>query len=147
MSDTLQRPSTGRRASSARGATRLREAGAPRGPWTRAVWSGAAVTVATLAVVLIVVPMVKGRATVSAAEILAKSATQLAQRASAGIELLEYELVLDGVPRGMMPDNDNGTTACPVHRPILPAFRYSASPLMSPAHVVRQNPGRRSGSR
>ena len=29
--------------------------------------------------------------------------------ASAGVELLEYELVLDGVPREMMPDNDNGT--------------------------------------
>ena len=96
-------------ASSARGATRLRETGAPRGRWSRAAWSAAAVTVATLAAVLIVVPMVKGPATVSAAEILAKSANRLAEKASEGIELLEYELVLDGVPREMMPENDNGT--------------------------------------
>jgi hypothetical protein len=95
--------------SSPRGATRLRETAAFPSRWRRAAWSGAAVAVATLVVVLFVVPMVKGPATVSAAEILAKSANRLAQTPSAGIELLEYELVLDGVPREMMPDNSNGT--------------------------------------
>ena len=95
--------------SSPRGATRLRETAAPSSRWGRAAWSGAAVAVATLVVVFFVVPMVKGPATVSAAEILAKSANRLAQTASAGVELLEYELVLDGVPREMMPDNSNGT--------------------------------------
>ena len=95
--------------SAPRGATRLRETAAPPGRWRRAAWSGAAVAVATVVVVLFVVPMVKGPATVSAAEILAKSANRLAQTASAGVELLEYQLVLDGVPREMMPDNSNGT--------------------------------------
>ena len=95
--------------SSTRGATRLRETAAPASLWRRTVWSAAAVAVATLAAVLVVVPMVKGPATVSAAEILARSANRLAQKASAGIELLENQLVLDGVPREMMPDNDNGT--------------------------------------
>jgi len=95
--------------SSPLGATRLRETSVPRPRWHRAAWSGLAVSVATLAVVLFVVPMVKSRATVSAAEILAKSANRLAQTTSAGVELLEYELVLDGVPREMMPDKTNGT--------------------------------------
>ena len=133
-------------ASSARGATRLRETGAPRGPWSRAAWSAAAVTVATLAVVLVVVPMVKGPATVSAAEILAKSANRLAQKASAGIELLEYQLVLDGVPREMMPENDNGTYRVsqvidhnsPGH------FRYSSfAPDGRLLTSIAQDPGRR----
>jgi hypothetical protein len=91
------------------GATRLRKTAAPRPRWHRAAWSGAALAAATLAVVLFAVPMIKGPATVSAAEVLARSASQLAQTASAGIELLEYELVLDGVPREMMPDKTNGT--------------------------------------
>ncbi len=133
-------------ASSVRGATRLRQTGPPRGPWSRAAWSAAAVTVATLAAVLIVVPMVKGPATVSAAEILAKSANQLAQKASAGIELLEYELVLDGVPREMMPENDNGTYRvsqvidhnAPGH------FRYSSfAPDGRLLTSIAQDPGRR----
>ena len=96
-------------AASPLGATRLRKTGAPRPRWHHAVWSGAALAAATLAVVVFVAPMIKGPATVSASEILAKSANQLAQTASAGIELLEYELVLDGVPREMMPDKSNGT--------------------------------------
>jgi hypothetical protein len=52
--------------------------------------------------------LVKGPATVSASEILAKSASRLAERVT-GIESLEYELVLDGVTREMMPDRENGT--------------------------------------
>jgi hypothetical protein len=45
---------------------------------------------------------------VSASEILAKSATQLSAPAS-GVELLEYELVLDGVPKEMLPDQESGS--------------------------------------
>ena len=48
-------------------------------------------------------------ATVSAAEILAKSASQLSATVTGGVELLEYQLVLDGVPKEMMPDGADGT--------------------------------------
>jgi hypothetical protein len=87
------------------GATRLRSEPARSG--RRAVWSAAAVVVATLAAVVFVVPMVKGPASVSAAEILARSADRLAERAT-GVEVLEYELTLDGMPREMMPDYPEG---------------------------------------
>ena len=66
-----------------RGATRLRETAAPPSRWRRTAWSGAAVAVATLVAVLVVVPMVKGPATVSAAEILARSAQQSVANAPA----------------------------------------------------------------
>jgi hypothetical protein len=95
----------------ASGATRLRDSRAARRPWPLAggvLWSAGAVAIATILAVVFVAPIVKGPATVSAAEILAKSATQLATRAGAGIELLEYDLVLDGVPREMMPDHADG---------------------------------------
>ena len=118
----------------------------PRLPsrWRRAAWSGAAVAVATLVVVLFVVPMVKGPATVSAAEILAKSANRLAQTASAGVELLEYELVLDGVPREMMPDQQQRhVPGVAGHRSrfarALPLFELRAR--RSPAHVDRAGSG------
>jgi hypothetical protein len=91
------------------GATRLRGHAAPAGHWRRTAWSAAAVGAVALAVVLFVVPLAKGPTTVSAAEILARSASRLAQTTTAGIELLEYELVLDGVPREMMPDHADGT--------------------------------------
>jgi hypothetical protein len=52
--------------------------------------------------------MIKAPATVSAAGVLAKSADRLAQRVVSGVELLEYELQLDGVPREMMPDHIDG---------------------------------------
>ena len=61
-----------------------------------------------LAIVFVAPMMKKDRGAVSAAEILAESANRLAQPAT-GIELLEYELVLDGVPKDMMPDHANGT--------------------------------------
>lgn len=97
---------------SASGATRLRESPGPRWPWTHAArrtfWSAAAVVAASLAAVVFVAPIVKGPSTVSAAEILAKSATLLGGRASTGIEVLEYDLALDGVPREMMPDHADG---------------------------------------
>ena len=71
---------------------------------------GVGVAAATLIAVLFVAPAVrKPDATVSAAEILAKSASQLSATVTGGVELLEYELVLDGVPKEMMPDGADGT--------------------------------------
>ena len=91
------------------GATRLRADGATRSRRHRAFWSAGVAVAATLIAVLFVAPLIKEPATVSAAEILAASATRLAQPVTAGIETLEYELVLDGVPRELMPDQANGT--------------------------------------
>jgi hypothetical protein len=91
----------------ARGATRLRENARP--VWRRAVWSGGAVAAATLIGIFFVFPMMKGPTTVSASEILAKSASKLAQRVTAGVEFLEYDLTLDGIPGEMMPDNVDGS--------------------------------------
>jgi hypothetical protein len=90
------------------GATRLRDARAARWSWQRSLWGAGAVAAATLLAVVFVAPLVKGPATVSAAEILAKSATLLAARAGSGVEVLEYDLALDGVPREMMPDHADG---------------------------------------
>ena len=93
------------------GATRLRESRVARQPWPlagRVMWSAGAVAIATMLAVVFVAPIVRGPATVSAAEILVKSATQLATPIGAGIEMLEYDLVLDGVPREMMPESVDG---------------------------------------
>jgi hypothetical protein len=89
------------------GATRLRDAGAAQ-PWRRAAWSAAAVAAATLVAIVLVAPAIRDSTTVSASEILARSADRLAQPATSGVELLEYELTLDGVPRAMMPDHVDG---------------------------------------
>jgi hypothetical protein len=92
----------------ASGATRLR---APAGaaPARRWVYSGFAVAAVTLVDVLFVIPAMRRRdTTVSAAEILARSASQLAATPANGVEVLVYELSLDGVPRGMMPDYASG---------------------------------------
>jgi hypothetical protein len=97
----------GRATSERLGATRLRSGGAPR-PRGRAFWSAVAVA-ATIVAVLFVAPLMKGPTTVSASEILAASANRLAESPSTGVEALEYELVLDGVPREMMPDQRDGT--------------------------------------
>jgi hypothetical protein len=94
------------------GATRLRpDARSPHpGADRRWLYGTLGVAAATLIAVLFVAPAVRRTdATVSAAEILAKSATQLAAPVTSGIELLEYELVLDGVPKEMMPDGADGT--------------------------------------
>ena len=90
------------------GATRLRTDVASGGSSRRALWTTAAVVTATLFAVVFVAPLVRGPATVSASEILAKSASRLAERVQ-GVESLEYELTLDGVTREMMPDHENGT--------------------------------------
>jgi len=90
------------------GATRLRPSvnGPARPRW---IYGALAVAAATLLAILFVAPTVrKGEATVSAAEILAKSATQLAAGPSAGIDVLEYELVMDGVPKELIPDQVDG---------------------------------------
>jgi hypothetical protein len=89
-----------------RGATRLTEDARP--VRRRAFWSGAAFAAAMLIAILFVAPMFRGPSTVSAAEILAKSATRLAERVTTGVEILEYELTLEGVPREMMPDHLDG---------------------------------------
>jgi hypothetical protein len=91
------------------GATRLRESRSPRRFLQPAIWSGGAVIAATLLAIFVVVPMVTGPSTVSASEVLARSAVRLADRATAGVERLEYELTLDGMPRDMMPDHPDGT--------------------------------------
>ena len=91
------------------GATRLRPQQAAGG-WWRAAWGTAAVAAATVVAVVVVAPMVKeDRGAVSAAEVLAASATRLSQAITSGIEILEYELVLDGVPKDLMPDHANGS--------------------------------------
>jgi hypothetical protein len=71
---------------------------------------GMSVAAATLIAVLFVAPALRTRdATLSASAILAKSASQLSARVTGGVELLEYELVLDGVPKELIPDGSDGT--------------------------------------
>ena len=90
------------------GATRLRDSEPRRRLLHPAVWSGGAVAAATLLAIFVVAPMFTGPTTVSASEVLARSAVQLADRATSGVEFLEYELTLDGVSRELMPDHVNG---------------------------------------
>jgi hypothetical protein len=102
----LQAEATGNHA----GATRLRDSGSVRLRAESKWLYGLAVAAATVIAVLFVVPAIrKPDATVSASEILAKSATQLSAAVTSGIEVLEYELVLDGVPKEMLPDQVDGT--------------------------------------
>jgi hypothetical protein len=102
------------------GATRLRTQ--PRGfrlPWAgpgrghaegKWIYSGLGMAAATVIAVLFVAPLVKSPATtVSASEILARSASHLSAPITSGVELLEYELVLEGVPQDMLPDHADGT--------------------------------------
>jgi hypothetical protein len=93
------------------GATRLRSiSGESRQAEGSRRWIyTAAALAAALAGVLFIVPAVrKSDATVSASEILAKSATRLSA-VTRGVEVLEYELVLGGVPKEMIPDQVDGT--------------------------------------
>lgn len=95
------------------GATRLRDDRPsvrlqPEGR-RRWIYSGFAVVAATLIAVLFIVPLVRKHDTVvSAAEILAKSASRLATPQATGVESLMYQLALDGAPRDIMPDQDHG---------------------------------------
>jgi hypothetical protein len=106
--DALRRIEQRLEGAGARGATRLRDAAPAASLWRRTAWGGAAVAAATLVAVLFIVPLIKGPSSVSAAEILAASASRLAQPVQWGVEILEYELVLDGMPRDLMPDHANG---------------------------------------
>jgi hypothetical protein len=91
------------------GATRLRDDFRREGRSSRWLYAAAAAA-ATIVAVLFIVPAIrKGDATVSASEILARSVTQLAASPATGIEVLEYELLLDGVPKQMMPDQVDGS--------------------------------------
>ena len=91
------------------GATRLRAPFAPSSANRGWIYGAAAVTFATIVAILFVAPAIRqGDAAVSAAEILAKSATQLASAPATGIEVLEYELVMDGVPKELVPDQVDG---------------------------------------
>ena len=97
------------------GATRLRDR-APRKPrWRLAGWSAAAAVAAAVVMFVFVVPAIRGPETVSAAEILAKSVSRLSA-APDGIEMRIYELVLDGMPRELMPDWTDGRYA--IHQAI-----------------------------
>jgi hypothetical protein len=87
------------------GATRLRPPRGGRPQARRWIYSGLAVAAVTLLAVMFVIPVLRKRdTTVSAAEILARSASQLAAAPASGVEVLVYELTLDGAPREMMPD-------------------------------------------
>jgi hypothetical protein len=98
-----------------RGATRLRAARAesrgfrlqPEGS-RRWIYTAAAIAAALVAVVFVVPAVRKADATVSASEILAKSVSQLSA-VRRGVEVLEYEMVLGGVPKEMVPDQVDGT--------------------------------------
>lgn len=74
----------------------------------RWLYPAAAIAAAIVAVIFIVPAVRHADATVSASEILAKSASQLAV-VTRGVEVLEYELVLGGVPKEMVPDQVDGT--------------------------------------
>jgi hypothetical protein len=93
------------------GATRLRRQTGfrlqPEGS-ARWIYTAAAIAAAIVAVIFVVPAVRKGDATVSASEILAKSANQLSA-VTRGVEVLEYELVLGGVPKEMVPDQVDGT--------------------------------------
>ena len=133
---------------SAPGATRLREP--QQSPtWWRAAWGTAAVAAATLIAVLFVAPLLKeDRGAVSAAEVLAASATRLSEAITSGVEILEYELVLDGVSKDLMPDHANGTYRV---RQVIDhgtpgRFRFASySPDGTPFSAIAQDPvsGRR----
>ncbi len=90
------------------GATRLRDGASGRPPRRRAFWSAAVAVAATAICVLFIAPVIRESTTVSAADVLAASADRLAAPVTAGVEVLHYELILDGVPRELMPDHANG---------------------------------------
>jgi hypothetical protein len=129
------------------GATRLRPA-TPSRAWRPAAWGAAGLVAATVLTIVFVAPMLKkDRGAVSAAEILAESVNRLAHPA-AGIELLEYELVLDGVPKDMMPDHANGTyhVTQAIDHTTPGRFRFSSfGPDGQPISSIAQDPA--SGTR
>ncbi len=125
------------------GATRL-GAAAPRPQWHRAALGTAGLIAATVLAIVVVAPMLKqDRGAVSAAEILAQSANRLAAPAT-GVELLEYELVLDGVSKDMMPDHANGTYLVrqAIDHSTPGRFRFASyGPDGQPVSSIAQDPG------
>jgi hypothetical protein len=89
------------RTGAVRGATRLRAGDAPRRLWRHAGWGAVLATAAAVIIVLLIVPLVNGPGTVSASEILGASLQRLSEPA-AGVEFLEYELALEGIPRELV---------------------------------------------
>jgi hypothetical protein len=136
------------------GATRLRPSRGfrlqPEGKW---LYGGLGVAAATLIAILFVAPAIRtGDATVSASEILAKSASQLSARITGGVELLEYQLVLDGVPKEMMPDGGDGTYRVQqaIDHDVPGRFRFASfGPGGAMLTSIAQEPaaGRRTGSK
>jgi hypothetical protein len=100
--------SAGRYDGQARGATRLRRVPAAKPLWLRAGWSTAAIVAAAIVAFVFVIPSIRGPQTVSAAGILAESATRLSQIPASGVEVREYELTLDGMPRELIRDHPDG---------------------------------------
>jgi hypothetical protein len=95
-------------ASAVSGSTRLLGEPMPEVGWGRGMWR-AGLAAAALVAVLVVAPMLSGPATVSASEVLNKSLQALSRPAAAGVERLEYELTVEGIPREFMPDAPSGT--------------------------------------
>jgi hypothetical protein len=90
------------------GATRLH--GNMTSPFRRrALVSGVALAAATLALIVFVPLLMTDRGAVTAAEILAESASRLTAANAAGVEILEYELNIDGVPGDVVPQHPGGT--------------------------------------
>ena len=128
------------------GATRLRAADS-RPRWHGAVGTAGLVAATVVAIVFIPPMLKKDRGAVSASEILAQSASRLAAPAT-GVELLEYELVLDGVPKDMMADHANGTyhVRQAIDHSVPGRFRFSSyGPDGQPISSIAQDPvsGRR----
>jgi hypothetical protein len=92
-----------------RGATTLRGETPQAGGWRRLGWRAALAAAAALIAIVVVAPMIGGPATVSASEVLNKSLQALSRPAATGVERLEYELTLDGIPREFMPVPASGT--------------------------------------
>ena len=124
------------------GATRLRVL-EPRRSWRHAAWGSAALVAATLVAVVVIAPMLKDdRGAVSASEVLAASASRLAAPVT-GVELLEYELVMDGVPKEFMDNRADGTyhVRQAIDHGVPGRFRYASyTPAGEPFSSIAQDP-------
>lgn len=140
--DTVTRVNAALAGAHVSGATRLRRDEPAR--WRPAAWGAAGLAAATLAAVFVVTPMLKeGRGAVSAAEILAHSASRLAQPIGGGIELLEYELTIDGVPKEMAADHADGTYRVrqAIDHGTPGRFRFASfAPDGTPVSAIAQDP-------
>jgi hypothetical protein len=107
LPDSLRNQMRGRLADGAeripRGATTLRPVRHVPG-W---VWAGGAAAAIAILFVLVVVPSVDRRTTVSAAEILGRSRSALGAHV-AGVEVLTYDLSLEGVLGDLLPQDHAG---------------------------------------